>query len=380
MTSKSPSICFVGLSNIPVLIPEYNQYGIGGEEVQQTLMAKALVSKGYDVSMVVGDYGQDDGYCHEGINTYKAYKFNTGIPVLRFIHPRWTGIWNALKRADADIYYVSCAGMQVGLVSMFAKKNNRQVVFRIAHDDDCTPKNLLIKYWRDKKLYEYGLKRVGRILAQSKQQQLMLKKNYKLESVIATMMVDSNDFNYTFQERGISVLWVNNLRQFKRPDLMIELSKLIPEIPLDMIGGVVGGFESLYAQIKDLAEPIDNLNFHGQIPYHDVNDYYEKAKVFINTSDIEGFPNSYLQAWVRGTPVIAFFDPDGVIEREGLGKTVTSLSDMAEAIRLFTTDKDEWQLASKRCKAFMHREYNEDKILAPYISAFHDLTQQGNIK
>ncbi|MBL4753664.1 MAG: glycosyltransferase family 4 protein [Flavobacteriales bacterium] len=373
MANDLPSVCFVGLKNIPVLSPDFNMHGIGGEEVQQTLMAKALARKGYAVSMVVGDYGQLDGQVWDGVTTFKAYKLDEGVPVLRYIHPRWTGLWSALKRADADVYYVSCAGMQVGLVTMFAKQYKRKVVFRIAHDNDCEPDNLLINYWRDKKLYEYGLRRVGRIIAQSEQQQAALLRNYELNSDIAVMMVDHCQFNHNFNNRDVSVLWVNNLRQFKRPDLMLGLAELLPEFQLHMIGGPVGGFDELYDQIEAQASDTKNLTFHGRVPYHDVNDYYERSKVFVNTSDTEGFPNSYLQSWVRGTPVVAFFDPDSVIECEGLGRAVTTLDEMAEAVRLFVTDSAAWQAASDRCKAFMAREYGEDKILAPYLSAFHEL-------
>jgi hypothetical protein len=35
-------ICFVGLDNLPVLAPEYRSELIGGESVQQTLLARAL--------------------------------------------------------------------------------------------------------------------------------------------------------------------------------------------------------------------------------------------------------------------------------------------------------------------------------------------------
>ena len=106
-----PSICFVGLQNLPVLAPEYARPGIGGAERQQTLLARALVKQGFEVSMIVHDYGQADGQVWDGITTYKAYRPKEGVPLFRFFHPRWSSVWSAMKRADADIYYVSTAGM-----------------------------------------------------------------------------------------------------------------------------------------------------------------------------------------------------------------------------------------------------------------------------
>ena len=35
-------ICLLGLDNLPVLAPEYREHTVGGESVQQTLLARAL--------------------------------------------------------------------------------------------------------------------------------------------------------------------------------------------------------------------------------------------------------------------------------------------------------------------------------------------------
>src|SRR3974377_839687 len=146
-------ICFVGLENLPVLAPEFEEHGTGGAQLQQTLLAKAFVRRGYPVSMVVGDYGQEDGASWSGVRTFKAYSASEGIPVVRFLHPRWTKLCAALQRAAADCYYVSCAGAQVGQVAMWAARNKRRMIFRVASDADCDPRRLLISYWRDRKLY-----------------------------------------------------------------------------------------------------------------------------------------------------------------------------------------------------------------------------------
>ncbi len=360
-------ICFLGLDNLPVLAPEYNKYGVGGEQVQHTLLARALARRGHEVSMVVYDYGQPDRACWDGVITYKAFRQRAGVPVLRFAHPRWTGAWAALARADADVYYASCAGMHLGLLAMFCRSKGRRFVFRVAHDSDCDPRRLLVRYWRDRKLYEYGLRHASGILAQSAQQQRALKRNYGLESHVADMLVDPPRPQ---PRRDIDVLWVNNIRDFKRPDVYLALARAMPEFRFHMVGGSQPGYEALFDAMARTAKAIPNLVFHGPVPYHEIGEFYARARLFVNTSDSEGFPNAYLQAWVHGTPVLAFFDPDGVIEREGLGAAVNSLDDMVARVRALLGDATVLEQTGARCMHYMQRRHGEERILAPYLELF----------
>ncbi len=144
-----------------MLAREFGNHGVGGAEVQQTLLARALARRGFDVSMIVMDYGQPDGASWDEIRTWRAYRSDAGLPVLRFIYPRWTSVWAALKRANASVYYVSGAGMIAGLVALFCRRYGRKMVLRIASLLDCDPKTLCIKYSRDRKLYAYGLEARG---------------------------------------------------------------------------------------------------------------------------------------------------------------------------------------------------------------------------
>jgi glycosyltransferase involved in cell wall biosynthesis len=369
----SKRICFVGLQNLAVLAREYNQHGIGGEEVQHTLLARALTARGYEVSMVVLDYGQPDGAEWEGIKVFKAYGSDDGLPVLRFFHPRWSGMWSALKHADADVYYLSCASFRVGLVAMFARRQRRKLIFRVASDMDCEPERLLIdrNYRRDRYLYEFGLRNSSAILVQSAHQQETMKRNYGLSSTLAPMLVDMPPAIASFEARSIPVLWVSNIRQLKRPDLALDFAASSREVSIHMIGGRISDSSELFDAIRERATATPNVTFHGQIPYHDVNEFFANSRVFMNTSDIEGFPNSYLQAWARGTPVVAFFDPDGVIEREGLGFAVRDMEEMRLKVKELIANVEIWRATSERCIAFMRRHFNEERILAPYLEALH---------
>ena len=211
-------ICFVGTDTYPILNPSIGQAYTGGESVQMTLLAKAFTELGYEVTLVDKDYGQSDGQILDGIKILKTFVENSGLPVFRFFYPRLTSIVRALKKADAEIYYQSCAGMLTGVVASFCKRYKRKFIFRTASDSDCIAGKQLIRFWRDKKLYEYGLKRAELIAVQSFRQQSLLKKYYDLDGIPVNMAVELPKDDVSI-EKDIDVLWVSNFRPLKRAEL-----------------------------------------------------------------------------------------------------------------------------------------------------------------
>ncbi len=364
-------ICLLGLENIAVLMPGFDGYRVGGEQVQQSLLALALRRHRFQVSMVCLDWGQPDGVQQDEVTIFKAYAPDAGLPALRFIYPRWVKLWRALLRADADVYYTSCAGMQVGLLALFCQQYKRKFIYRVASDNDCSPSCLLIHWARDRYLYEYGLQHTHGILAQSQQQVEALEASYHLTSQIAGMLVEKPSCSISYEKRDIDVLWVNNIRQLKRPDLALDLAEAMPSVSFHMIGGP--NEPELYEQIRRRASSLPNVTFHGPVPYRQVGDFYDRCRVFLNTSDIEGFPNSYLQAWVRGCPVVTFFDPDGLIRREELGQAVSNLDEMRSAVQHYVNDGSALEDVGERCRKYMSLKYGDDVVLQPYMQMIERL-------
>ncbi|MGQ0834129.1 MAG: glycosyltransferase family 4 protein [Gammaproteobacteria bacterium] len=365
----APHVCFVGLANLPLLAPEYRGLHAGGAELQQTLLAKALARRGFRVSMVVADLGQSDGAAWHGVKTYKAYRPDAGAPVLRFAHPRWTGVWSALRRADADIYYTSCAGMLVGEAAMFTAGHARKLVFRVASNSDCDPDELLVRYGRDKWLYRYGLRRADLVLAQTALQEQALLRNYGRVSRVVAPLVDLAARRRGWRDRDIDVLWVGNLRRLKRPELLLEAARKLPELRFHMIGGSMPGATQYFETVRLAASRLPNVTFHGLVPNHEVKGFYERARALAGTSEVEGFPNTYLQAWAHGTPVVAFLDPEALIGRHGLGRPVDSAEALSAALAHLARDTNAWAAASERCARFVDQRFDEDKMVAPYVEA-----------
>jgi glycosyltransferase involved in cell wall biosynthesis len=180
------------------------------------------------------------------------------------------------------------------------------------------------------------------------------------------MLVEQSSQANSFSQRDWDALWINNFRPLKRPELYMQLADRLKDLSFQVVGGAIPGSESFYEDMRSEATRHSNVVFHGPAPYHNVNPMYGRAKVFVNTSEIEGFPNSYLQAWMRGTPVVTFIDPDGLIAKEGLGAVVTDLDSLVAAVTRLTSDRKAWEEASHRCRTYMLRHFGDAVVLKTY--------------
>jgi glycosyltransferase involved in cell wall biosynthesis len=368
-----PHVCFVGLGNLPLLAPEYSDRPAGGEELQHTLLARALARRGWRVSMVVADYGQADGTAWDGVKTYKAYRPDEGIPVVRFLHPRWTKLQNALQRAGADIYYTSCAGALLAQVAMFAHRRGSKVAFRVASDSDCDPRALLVRHWRDRQLYRWGLQRADLVLVQTLAQQRALVRNFGRQSRVLGPVVEAAGRRHAFHDRDIDALWVANMRALKRPRLFLEAAARLPNLTFHLLGARVPREEAVYDEALARSEALPNVTFHGFVPQHRIGGFFERARVHVSTSQTDGFPNTFLQAWSHGAPVVTFLDPGQIVSSNGMGAAVSDVGELCAAIARLSCDPAEWQAASSSSTRYFDEQLSESQTVSTYMEALSGL-------
>ena len=144
-----------------------------------------------------------------------------------------------------------------------------------------------------------------------------LQKNFQLEGKIV-----HNGFSKGRNGQSVNkhILWIANFLPRKNPHLFMELAKKIPNEKFVMIGG--DRDPRFKEDIMNLAEKVPNLEIKGYLPFKEANKEFRKAKLFVNTSNYEGFSNAFLQAWSYATPVISFVDPDNLIKENRLDMRV----------------------------------------------------------
>lgn len=362
LLARKPQVCFVAPHAWPVFSRDPHLQVVGGAEVQQAILARLFASGGYRVSMICLDYGQPPRTEMDGISVFRAFAMKDGVPVLRFVHPRLTTMWRRLKEVDADIYYYRSASMWVGVLAQFCRRHGKRLVYAGASDKDFVAgQGGQIRYARDRWLYRRGLLQAHAIVAQNAVQAESCRATYGREAVIIPSCYQPPPPGPA--GRKDVVLWVGTVYEEKRPELFLELARRLPERRCVLIGGPRRGAEGFYERIRAQAAAVPNVEFTGFLPLAQVEPWFDRAGVLVNTSLYEGMPNTFLQAWARGVPTVATVDVGAPVHRVAAG--VDALA--REVERAFKEGP------SARCREYFQRMHSCEEVLARYARLFEEL-------
>lgn len=315
--------------HIGFLAPTVYRYfcgqGFGGAELQVVQLSRLLVSAGYKVTILTNDYGQPDEEVFENIHVVKApLRFLGGsnwyfLPdTLRFIFQ--------VRKLDLDWCFLrtpNTALFQLGLAKLFSRK--MKIGKFIASDLDCQrEKNLPYL------LYRLGLKMTDKILFQTVTQQKLAEKNLHLSGRLLPNIFMEPAETADNTVKDIDVLWVGAFNDWKRPDRLLEIAQKLPQYKFTVISKpIVETHRELENQIRSLP----NVDFIGTVPFEKTQSYFNRAKLHLSTSAVEGFPNTFLQAWFGKSPVVSVSFPcDGILERDNSGRLSGSIGQAVKDI------------------------------------------------
>jgi glycosyltransferase involved in cell wall biosynthesis len=361
-------------SGLDVCLVAHEAYGalvggerghVGGVERQTTLMARWLAGRGHRVGLVTWSEGPPHDEVVDGVRVLKTCRKDEGRPVARFFHPRWTGLNRALARADARTYYHNCAEYVTGQVAWWTRRHGRRFVYSVASDMHCDPALPDLRTWRDRALYLYGLRRADLVIAQTETQVRMLDASFGVRANAIPMPgsgPSESEFVPPSWEPGGRVLWVGRICPIKRPDRLLEVAEACPTLAFDVVGPV--GDDAYSSAIARMARSRPNVTLHGRASRAEMDAYYRRASVLLCTSDREGFPNTFIEAWSHGVPVVSTHDPDGTIAGRGLGAVAAPVAPaLASALQAILGSGEAWTRASAAARQHYLRNHTVDFVM-----------------
>ena len=371
MSSGSrPKLCLVHTGRaLPQMLLGQGPDQVGGAELQLAQIAQGLHGRGWSVSFALCDHGHSlPPATPEGIGLVTMSWPRGGLPILRFFTHTLPANWRLLARTDADVYLQMGVGWQNGLVAWACRSKERRFVLWLASlaDPLCADPSRSLVPPHERWLARYGLRHADLIIAQTYQQQALLKEYYSRESVIIpNIWPTADNLELSPPAQPPQVFWAGRAIKLKRPHLFLDAAEELPEFRFVMAAAPHATDTELYEQIKARASSIRNVEFLGFVPFREIDKYYSRATAYVCTSTVEGFPNTFLQAWSHGRPVVSTFDPDDVLVQQNLGIHCRNLEELVWAVRRAAEDSVSY---APRVHQYLRQSHSPEVIL-PQIEA-----------
>jgi len=349
------------LSNRELLPP-------GGAERQMLLLAKSLARRGLSVAIIA--YGDEADLPHEidgvSIAPRPPYRERPGLAGKLFEIFR---IWQALWRTPSHTIVYRCAGIELGVIGVYAKLARRHLVFSSANIVDFHPQKLMTKR-RDLFLYRLGVRLADAIVVQTEEQIDLCNRSFGRRP---TLIKSISPLSNAPAGPAEAFLWIGRLVSYKRPLAYINLARAFPEARFWMVGVPTPHHDDdrhVVEAVDAASAEVPNLDLLPPRSHDDLKHLLSRAVASVNTADFEGMPNVLLEAWSTGVPALVLtHDPGGVVRKHGLGSFASGSPEalVALAREQWTTRHHRPELA-RRCRAYIADHHAPELISHQWLS------------
>ena len=299
----------------------------GGAELQMSLLARGLATEGLSTAIILWPGArrfEEEGPQPDLIQrpAYAGADARAKAREARYI-------WRAMKEADARAYLFRGGGPQLTVGRVFCRLHDRKLIFSAASDldfdfarPDRTRANLIA--------YRAALRGVDLTVVQRSDQGDLAREAGLSPIELIPSFAEPAEASSSEPE---AFLWIGRLVDYKRPPEYFRLAEALPEAQFRMVWFATNETRpELISELRAAGDRLPNLELTGQVPRAELLGLIARSYALVSTSRAEGMPNTFLEAWSRGVPVISLdFDPDGRIAEDGLGLVAHSAEELRDA-------------------------------------------------
>ena len=294
---------------------------VAGIQVQMSFWARTFVKHGWNVYSFTDKETRDIDGIHF-IRKKITWLDRHGLSIVQDVF----NAFSYLQKTKADVVFLRGARRDLFFLQCASAFTKTKTVFLGASDKDfIIGEELDIGRPINMKLFRKALAKNKYNIPQNQFQADKLFKNYGRDGLVLTNIWPSGRQEVPAKKK-YDAIWVANLRRLKRAEWFLNLAKQQPQCKFAIVGGV--NEQDYYDMIKTQTEAMPNLDFLGPQPFDEVNRLLQQSRLLVCTSEFEGFPNTFLQAWANEVPVISTVDPSDVIKTNNLGRFVENESEL----------------------------------------------------
>jgi glycosyltransferase involved in cell wall biosynthesis len=346
---------------------------IGGAELQMMLLAKALAAGQIPVTLLDPFSPVEEVTC-EGVLIKNIPGWNRGIAGLRMITRRIPGLLRLCKESRAGVFYVRGYSFLYVFIILHARLHHALFVLGIASDLDLLgfraryrsfyKGNATIWDWFSSIIPNHlaagFVRRFADLVIVQHSDQV---KNVQRASVTIGNIVGDDVFAVPCSANRKNIAVVGTLSAQKGLREALPVFRELSEITFEFIGSVDGRDGE---RIRETIRALPNVIVHGALERGETLSALARANALLNVSPREGFPNTFLEAWAVGTPVVSLsVDPGDVIRNFDLGVACEGdWETLKQVIRDGSYRRD-----PERLKDYVRRQHSMENARSAFCAA-----------
>jgi glycosyltransferase involved in cell wall biosynthesis len=362
----------------------------GGVELQTRYVGEALRSAGWEVVHLCHSLQGRTGWQQlaDGSLLYwlPPYLLGMSVPRRYLLH--------VLEEIGADVLYQRGPSVlqESGVVLEWSARRQVPYVFAISSDWSLQRRYptvgqflrfrqprwrswLLLPYalWADWRLHR-TLREASYIFVQHEQQRNWLLRRYRRTGVLVRTLHPELQ-RPAHKSPTPLVLWMHNYRPHAQLSEALALAQECPQAEFVFVTGRTRPQQ--LAELRRHRSIPQNVRLLGAVSLAEAEELLERAWVLLHTGRYEGFPNTFVQAWLRQTPVVSLWvDPGALLAQQRLGICAGGdRAKLSQALQRLLQDSALRQELGERCRAYAERMHGLERHRSVLAALFDGIAQ-----
>lgn len=343
-----------------------------GAQRQMALLAGELARRGLRVALVVHPVPDDPPGVQPGVTLVRRKEHAGRGPLQTLVE--CARVLRSLRAADGEVVVVRSGTPVVGLIALYCRVFRRKLVFSSANNLD------FLDQWSSRtRVYDFGVRSADAVVVQSREQEPLARGRYPGIKNLVRIPSFADRPPATGGPRMPSAFyWVGRLVDYKQPLLYADLVDAVPEarfVLIPLLPTLSAGEQEALEKLESAAARNPSFEVRDSLPHAALVEELAGAVALVNTSSHEGMPNTFLEAWSQGVPVLTLsFDPDGVVAEHGLGVAADgSWERFVEGARVLWAGRLEREELARRTREYVRETHSLESVGAQWQALVESL-------